>query len=103
MKMENIVWLCAGGILGLAVTLYEADPSPSNECVAYKIRPKPVTAYVLTPPPPIIRPAVCPVAPKCDVAKEEVFVSNAETGDEKAKEDKPRRRHGRHRVRRYWR
>lgn len=103
MKMENIVWMCAGGILGLAVTLYDVEPTPSNDCVAYKIRQKPVTSYVLTPPPPIIRPAVCPVAPKCETEKTEVFVNNSEAKPEETAKEKPARHRRHYRHRRYWR
>lgn len=99
MKMENMVWMCAGAILGLAVTFYETDVPQSNDCVAYKIRQKVVTAYVLKPPPPIIEKEICPAAPVCVSSKAE----NDTQTDLSITDDTQKPRHRRHRkYRRYW-
>lgn len=99
-------WLVygAGVAVGLIIGIASMPiPEQPDSCSVYKVDKKLVTSYALMPPPPIIRPAACPAAPKCESAKTEVFVSNAEANkDEEVKEDKPRH-HRHHRNRRYWR
>jgi len=81
-----------GLIIGYAVT---PEPNQSESCAVYKVDKKPVVSYALMPPPPIIRPAACPVAPKCEATKEEVFVSNAEASNDSDVKPKHHRRHRR--------
>lgn len=97
MKLTETIWLCAGIGIGLAATLYDAETPDMSACQTYKVAAKPVTAYVLKPPPsPVIYKACPQVTQKVEpVAVEPQVVKQEE-------EPKPRR-HRRHRVRRYWR
>lgn len=94
--------MIAGFVGGMALVFYQADAPLKNGCETYKIRAKPVTAYVLKPPPaPPADPVI--IKEKCPVVLTESEKVN--TSDERVEEvnTKPRRHRRHHRVRRYWR
>ena len=93
--------VCIG--FALAMAAFPA-PKTSDNCGVYKVNSRPVTAFVLKPPPsPPAEPATCPVAPKCEpqVTNSEDSVSKTEASN--VDERQSRRHHRRrYRVKAYW-
>ena len=90
--------VCIG--FALAMAAFPA-PKTSDNCGVYKVNSRPVTAFVLKPPP--AEPAACPVAPKCEpqVTNSENSVSKTEASN--VDERQSRRHHRRrYRVKAYW-
>jgi hypothetical protein len=104
---SRVFWICllTSTFAGFLIATGTAPlPKSNNDCNVFKINNKPVTAFVLKPPPaPPEEHPVCPVAPKCEaqVTPEPENVSKAEVSN--ADDTKPRRHRRHHRVRTYWR
>ena len=84
----------------LTASEFAPMPKSKGDCSVFKVDHKPVTAFVLKPPPaPPAEHVVCPVAPKCEaqVTPEPEKVEATNTDDTKPR----RRRH--YRKRSYWR
>lgn len=101
MKVRDTAYLFAGLVIGVGVVFYQVDTPRADKCETYKVRQKPVTAYVLKPPPAEIRYEACPqttakAEPECQKLSDEKPESIEQT-------DKPRRHRRHHRVRRFWR
>lgn len=101
MKPSEIVYLAIGTFIGIGVVFYRVDMPKADKCQTYTVATKSVTSYALKPPPPVVIPANCPVAPKCE--KENIIEQEQETEKVEEKKLTRRHRHWRHRVRRYWR
>jgi len=92
MTPTNIACGIIGFGLGLSTWLGQITPPPKSNCTTYKVAEKPVTAYVLNPPPPVVVHEKCPTP----IAQLEVQ-KTSDINVESDKEEKPRHR------RRRWR
>lgn len=100
MNLKDCAYIGLGTFIGVAVIFYQIDTPRSEACQTYKVATKPVTAYVLKPPPPPLPDPII-IKEKCPAP------DNLKLSDEKPEiieqaEDKPRRHHRRHWRRRHW-
>lgn len=117
---DRSIFAIAGWVFAFIMTVgfffVSAPPIPEKDgCALYKVDKRPVTAYVLKPPPPEIRYEACPqTTQKLDPFEPSPIVQRpSETDSQKLSDEKtdnikqddpeprPRRRH--RRYRRYWR
>lgn len=91
---------CALGLaMGMGLVFYQVDTPGQQGCGVFKVFRKPVTAYVLRPPPAEVRYEACP---QVTVLKKPEIINTTDerVNEPNVVEEKPRRRHRRHR--RYW-
>ncbi len=108
MRSSDIAYVALGAFIGVGIVFYQVDTPKADKCETYKVAAKPVTAYVMKSPPPIVTPAVCPPAPKREplVSKtaENDTQPNLSNADDTQAVRPLRHRHWRHhRTRSYWR
>ena len=101
MKPINAAYLALGTFIGVGVVFYQIDTPRADKCETYRVARKPVTAFVLKPPPappadPVIIKEACPRVSQNAENETQAELSNAD-------ETQKTRRHRRHhRWRRYW-
>lgn len=89
---------CAVGLMmGMGLVFYQVDTPGSANCGVLKVFRKPVTAYVLRPPPAEVRYETCPQVTK---KVEPLTCEPAQVNEPAKTEHEPRRRR---RHRRHWR
>lgn len=96
--MDRYVYFMGGLLAGMGLIFYHVDTPVKDDCEAYKVRAKPVTAYILKPPyqaPEIIH-------EKCPVLKNPEIINQSEPVVNETVEEKPRHRRRLRRHRRYW-
>lgn len=103
---NNVLYIALGIAIGAGIVFYQVDTPRADRCETYKVARKPVTAFVLKPPPappaePVVVYKACPQTTQVSPTPESQI--NTDEKMESINQTDKQRRHRRHWRRRHWR